>query len=70
MRKFFLFLLSLFFLPITTAIPSVATAPALVLIGVFMARSLLDIPWSDLTGAIPAFLVMLVMPLSYSIGRG
>ncbi|YCO45960.1 NCS2 family permease [Thermosynechococcus sp. FA-CM-4201] len=65
-----LFLLSLLFLPITTAIPSFATAPALVLVGVFMARSLPDIPWSDLTEAIPAFLVVLVMPLSYSISEG
>lgn len=65
-----LFLLSLLFLPVTTAIPSFATAPALVLVGVFMARTLPDIPWSDLTEAIPAFLVVLVMPLSYSISEG
>ncbi|WP_448534298.1 NCS2 family permease [Parathermosynechococcus lividus] len=65
-----LFVLSLLFLPIATAIPAFATTPALVLVGVFMVRSISAIPWQDLTEAIPAFLVMLVMPLSYSISEG
>ncbi|XFA71896.1 NCS2 family permease [Thermosynechococcaceae cyanobacterium Okahandja] len=65
-----LFVLSLLFLPIATAIPAFATTPALVLVGVFMVRSIREIPWEDLTEAIPAFLVMLVMPLSYSISEG
>ena len=65
-----LFLLSLFFAPIFTAIPSQATAPVLILVGVMMASSLLHIDFSDFTNAIPAFLTFAMMPLAYSIADG
>ncbi|MGL5507820.1 MAG: solute carrier family 23 protein, partial [Paraclostridium sp.] len=65
-----LFLLSLFFAPIFTAIPAQATAPVLILVGVMMASSLLHIDFSDFTNAIPAFLTFAMMPLAYSIADG
>lgn len=65
-----LFLLSLFFAPIFTAIPTQATAPVLILVGVMMASSLKEIDFSDFTNAIPAFLTFAMMPLAYSIADG
>ncbi|EQK45523.1 permease family protein [[Clostridium] bifermentans ATCC 638] len=65
-----LFLLSLFFAPIFTSIPPQATAPVLILVGVMMASSLLEIDFSDFTNAIPAFLTFAMMPLAYSIADG
>lgn len=65
-----LFLLSLFFAPIFTAIPTQATAPVLILVGVMMASSLKEIDFSDFTNAIPAFLTFIMMPLAYSIADG
>ncbi|HSQ87447.1 NCS2 family permease [Romboutsia sp.] len=65
-----LFLLSLFFAPIFTAIPTQATSPVLILVGVMMASSLTKIDFSDFTNAIPAFLTFAMMPLSYSIADG
>ena len=65
-----LFLLSLFFAPIFTAIPTQATAPVLILVGVMMASSLTKIDFSDFTNAIPAFLTFVMMPLTYSIANG
>ena len=65
-----LFLLSLFFAPVFTAIPTQATAPVLILVGVMMAGSLTKIDFSDFTNAIPAFLTVTMMPLAYSIADG
>lgn len=65
-----LFLLSTFLSPIVLAVPSVATAPALILVGVMMASSLREIDWSDMLFAIPCFLIVIMMPLSYSIATG
>lgn len=65
-----LFLLSLFFAPIFTAIPAQATAPVLILVGVMMASSLTKIDFTDFTSAIPAFLTFAMMPLAYSIADG
>ena len=65
-----LFLLSLFFAPIFTAIPAQATAPVLILVGVMMASSLTKIDFNDFTNAIPAFLTFAMMPLAYSIADG
>ncbi|WP_042277705.1 NCS2 family permease, partial [[Clostridium] dakarense] len=65
-----LFLLSLFFAPVFTAIPTQATAPVLILVGVMMASSLKEIDFSDFTNAIPAFLTFAMMPLAYSIADG
>ncbi|MBM6687710.1 NCS2 family permease [Collinsella tanakaei] len=65
-----LFLLSMFLSPIFLAIPSFATAPALVIVGFLMAGSLLKIDFSDATEGIPAFLCFMGMPLCYSIVEG
>lgn len=66
----FLFLLATFFAPLAGAIPPIATAPALVLVGALMIRSVLSIKWDDLTEALPAFLTLLAMPLTFSIANG
>ena len=65
-----MFLLALFFAPIFTAIPTQATAPVLILVGVMMASSLTKIYFDDFTNAIPAFLTFAMMPLAYSIADG
>lgn len=65
-----LFLLSLFFAPIFTSIPTQATAPVLIIVGVMMAGSLTKIDFNDFTNAIPAFLTFAMMPLAYSIADG
>ena len=65
-----MFLLALFFAPIFTAIPTQATAPVLILVGVMMASSLSKIDFDDFTNAIPAFLTFAMMPLAYSIADG
>ena len=65
-----MFLLALFFAPIFTSIPTQATAPVLILVGVMMASSLTKIDFSDFTNAIPAFLTFTMMPLAYSIADG
>ncbi len=60
----------LFFSPIVAAIPGQATAPALILVGLFMMEPVLKIDLSDYTEAIPAFLTIILMPLTYSIAEG
>jgi len=65
-----LFLLTLFFTPLVQAIPSAATAPALVLVGALMMGSLAEVDWKDPGAAIPAFLTVIMIPLSYSIANG
>lgn len=64
------FALSLFFAPLFLAIPAAATGPVLVIVGVFMAAPIKDIPWEDYSEAIPAFITMMLMPLAYSISDG
>ena len=64
------FALALFFSPIFLAIPSAATAPALVLVGVMMMPSIARIHWDDYCKAIPAFVTIIMMPLAYSISDG
>jgi len=77
----FLFLISLFFYPLVKMFGGgyevsegvhlyPITSPILILIGSFMIKSILDIDWDDYTESIPAFLTMLVMPLSFSITEG
>jgi AGZA family xanthine/uracil permease-like MFS transporter len=66
----FLFLGTLFFAPLVQAIPAAATAPALILIGALMLGSLAEIEWSDPGTAIPAFLTVVMIPLTYSIANG
>ena len=65
-----MFLLALFFAPIFTSIPTQATAPVLILVGVMMASSLTKIDFDDFTNAIPAFLTFAMMPLAYNIADG
>ncbi|MDZ7369864.1 MAG: NCS2 family permease, partial [candidate division KSB1 bacterium] len=51
-------------------VPSLATAPALVMVGVFMMRPVQKINWAALDDALPAFLAMIFIPLTYSITQG
>jgi AGZA family xanthine/uracil permease-like MFS transporter len=65
-----IFLLALVLAPIAGIIPTAATAPALIIVGVLMASSVVDINFNDFTEAFPAFLTLILMPLTYSIGNG
>ncbi len=65
-----LFFLSLFFMPIVGMVPSAATAPALMIVGVMMASNVADLDWDDYTEIIPAFMTMVTMPFAYSISHG
>ena len=65
-----MFALSLFFAPLFTIIPSAATAPALVIVGLFMMSPITKIDFNDFTEAIPAFLTIVMMPFAYSIAEG
>jgi AGZA family xanthine/uracil permease-like MFS transporter len=65
-----LFLCTLFFAPLVQAIPAAATAPALILVGALMMGALAEIEWTDPAAAIPAFLTVIIIPLSYSIANG
>ena len=67
-----LFLLSMLFAPLFTAIPSFATAPALIMVGFLMVSSVTEIRFDDdnLTEAIPAYIAIIAMPLFYSISEG
>ncbi|PKM56760.1 MAG: guanine permease [Firmicutes bacterium HGW-Firmicutes-3] len=65
-----LFAIALFFSPIFLAVPAFATAPALIIVGFYMMESVAKITFSDYSEAIPAFLTMIVMPLTYSISDG
>jgi len=64
------FLLALIFTPILTIVPAVATAPALVMVGVFMAQGMKGLNFDDLVEVAPAFLTMLLIPLTFSITEG
>jgi AGZA family xanthine/uracil permease-like MFS transporter len=65
-----LFLPFLFLSPLLSAVPAIATAPALVLVGVFMLRPVTNIRWQQPDEAIPAFLAMVIIPFTYSITQG
>ena len=65
-----MFVLALFFAPLFTIIPSAATAPALVIVGLFMMSPIKNINFDDYTEAIPAFLTIVMMPFAYSIAEG
>lgn len=65
-----LFVLSIIFSPIALAVPGQATAPALVIVGIFMAASLTEIKFDDFVEAFPAFLTVVLMPLTFSISLG
>ena len=65
-----LFLLACLLAPIAGIIPSAATAPALIVVGIFMMKNVVHINWSDMEIAIPAFLTIAMMPFAYSISDG
>ena len=65
-----LFLISLFLAPIALMVPGAATAPALIVVGIFMAEGLKNIAWDDLSVAVPCFMVIAMMSFSYSITNG
>ena len=64
------FLLALFFAPLFLAIPAAATTPVLVLVGLMMMGSVRSIDFNNYSEAIPAFVCVLLMPLTYSISEG
>ena len=66
----FFFLLAMFFAPIIGIVPAYATAPALVLVGIYMSKHLVRIDFSELYLAVPVFLTLILMPLTYSISSG
>ena len=65
-----LFLVAIFLSPIFIAIPGFATAPALLFVGFLMISAVVDIDFSDFTEAVPAYLALIFMPLTYSISEG
>ena len=64
------FLASLFLAPVFLAIPSAAVAPVLVLVGLMMMSAIIEVDFSDYTESIPAFMCIVMMPLTYSIAEG
>lgn len=65
-----LFILALFFSPLLAIVTPAVTAPALIIVGVLMASHIAHIAWNDMDEAFPAFLTILMMPLTYSIATG
>lgn len=65
-----MFVIALFISPLFLMIPSAATAPALILVGLFMLSPIKELDLTDFTEAIPAFLTIIMMPLAYSISDG
>jgi AGZA family xanthine/uracil permease-like MFS transporter len=65
-----LFALALFFSPLLAVVTANVTAPALIIVGVLMVSSLGEIKWTKLEIAVPAFLTLVCMPLTYSIANG
>lgn len=64
------FVIALFFSPIFLAIPSSATAPVMIIVGMMMFSSIVELPLDDLSEAIPGFITIVIMPLAYSIADG
>ena len=64
------FVVALFFSPLFLSIPSAATAPALIIVGLLMVEPIINISWDDFSESIPAFVCMIMMPLTYSISNG
>ena len=63
-------LLCLFLSPLASIIPSCATAPALIYVGVLMLKNFGKVDMTDIRSAVPAFLALIMMPLTYSIANG
>ncbi|KAL5997283.1 Adenine/guanine permease azg2 [Asimina triloba] len=66
----FYFFLSLFFTPLMASVPPWAVGPSLVMVGVMMMRVVKEIEWKEIKEGVPAFMTMLLMPLTYSIANG
>lgn len=66
----FMFFLALFFAPIFLMVPAAATAPALIIIGLFMMSSVGSIDFNDISEGLPAFITIIFMPFTYSIAQG
>jgi AGZA family xanthine/uracil permease-like MFS transporter len=64
------FLVCLFLTPLASIIPSCATAPALIFVGVLMLKNFANVDMTDLRNAVPAFFTLIMMPLTYSISNG
>ena len=64
------FVIAMFFSPLFLSIPSAATAPALVIVGLLMVEQIKNVDFDDFSESIPAFVCMLMMPLTYSISNG
>ena len=64
------FAVALFFSPLFLSIPAAATAPALIIVGLLMMEPITKIPFNDFSEAIPAFVCIVMMPLTYSISNG
>ncbi|XP_074287137.1 adenine/guanine permease AZG1 [Silene latifolia] len=64
------FFLALFITPLLASIPAWAVGPPLILVGVLMMRSVVEIEWGDMRQAIPAFITLILMPMTYSIAYG
>lgn len=65
-----MFFLALFLAPLFLMVPASATAPALILVGLFMITSVVRINFNDMTEALPAFLTIVMMPFAFSIAQG
>ncbi len=65
-----LFIIAMFCAPIVAAIPTYATAPALILVGALMCGAVARVKWDDFTEAVPAFLTLIATPLTFSIATG
>ncbi len=66
----FFFLIALFFSPLLVVVTGEVTAPALIIVGILMAGALSNIDWKQFEVAVPAFLTVIAMPLTYSIATG
>ena len=64
------FAIALFFSPLFLSIPAAATAPALIIVGLLMLEPIAKIKWDYFTESIPAFVCLIMMPMSYSISNG
>jgi AGZA family xanthine/uracil permease-like MFS transporter len=64
------FLVCLFLTPLANIVPSCATAPALIFVGVLMLKNFANVDMTDMRSAVPAFLTLIMMPLTYSISNG
>ena len=65
-----LFLVAMFFSPLVAAIPGIAVAPVLLIVGALMAQSIRGVNWTDFTESLPAFVILVATPLTFSVATG